>query len=329
MTGPSAASADPDAAALRAGRYARDHAGRLRALAYRMLGSHAEAEDIVQEAWLRWAEVDPRQVVHEGAFLSKLVTHLCLDRLKSASHRREHYVGVWLPEPLLDDDAHLGWVPGPEGQAEFAQEVSLAFLLALERLSPLERAAFLLHDVFDLDYDEVGRHLERSGAACRQLVSRARRSVKAEAPRRPVPPAEHERLADAFIDALRRQDVSALARLLAEDAVLMSDGGGRVQAVPHPLHGALRIARALVGFARKAGEGRWRMVPALLNGRPGCLVLDREDGGRLIQTVELVPSTDGSGQLDALYVQRNPDKLRGVQRRLQHGRVTGDDAASS
>jgi RNA polymerase sigma-70 factor, ECF subfamily len=157
----------------RAYRYDRDHARRLRALAYRMLGSRAEAEDVVQEAWLRWAEVDESTVGNAGAFLSRLVTNLCLDKLRSAAAQREHYVGVWLPESLLEDDELFGWAPSPEKHAEFAQDVSVAFMLALERLSPLERAAFLLHDVFDLDYDEIARHLERSEVACRQLVTRA------------------------------------------------------------------------------------------------------------------------------------------------------------
>ena len=137
----------------RALRYDREHARTLRALAYRMLGSRTEAEDIVQEAWLRWAQVDESTVQHAGAYLSRLVTNLCLDKLGSAAAKREQYVGVWLPEPLLNEEA--GWSPGPEVQAEFAQDVSVAFLLALERLSPLERAAFLLHDVFDLDFDEI------------------------------------------------------------------------------------------------------------------------------------------------------------------------------
>ena len=145
----------------RARRYDRELARNLRALAYRMLGSRAEAEDIVQEAWLRWAPVDESTVQHAGAFLSRLVTNLCLDKLGSAAAKREQYVGVWLPEPLLDEDAD--WAPGPEVQAEFAQDVSIAFMLALERLSPLERAAFLLHDVFDLDFDEIGVRLSRTG----------------------------------------------------------------------------------------------------------------------------------------------------------------------
>ena len=178
----------------RARRFDEIHARRLRALAYRMLGSRAEAEDIVQEAWLRWAEVDESDVQHAGAFLSRLVTNLCLDKLRSAAAQREHYVGVWLPEPLLEDELLFGWAPDPEKQAEFAQDVSVAFMLALERLLPLERAAFLLHDVFDLDYAEIARHLDRSEAACRQLISRARKNVKADYARREVAQEERDRL---------------------------------------------------------------------------------------------------------------------------------------
>src|SRR6185503_2469175 len=215
--------------------YDREHSRGLRALAYRMLGSRAEAEDIVQEAWLRWAQVDESTVEHVGAYLSRLVTNLCLDKLGSAAAKRERYVGVWLPEPVLNEDA--GWSPGPEAQAEFAQDVSIAFLLALERLSPLERAAFLLHEVFDLDFDEIARRLERSPAACRQLASRARIHVKADYARREVEDEERERLFNAFSEAVRKHDVDALARVLAEDAVMMSDGGGKAAAVPRPLHG--------------------------------------------------------------------------------------------
>ena len=216
----------------RALRYDREHARSLRALAYRMLGSRTEAEDIVQEAWLRWAEVDESTVQHAGAFLSRLVTNLCLDKLRSAAAQREHYVGVWLPEPLLEDEDLFGWSPSPEKQAEFAQDVSVAFMLALERLSPLERAAFLLHEVFDLDFDEIGRRLERSPAACRQLASRARNRVKADYARREVEEEERERLFGAFSEAVRNFDVDALAKVLTEDAVMLSDGGGKVNALP-------------------------------------------------------------------------------------------------
>ena len=292
----------------RAERYDREHARSLRALAYRMLGSRSDAEDIVQEAWLRWAEVDESTVQHAGAYLSRLVTNLCLDKLGSAAGRRERYVGVWLPEPVLDDEA--GWSPGPEAQAEFAQDVSVAFLLALERLSPLERAAFLLHEVFDLDFEEIGRRLERTPAACRQLASRARTHVKADYARREVEEEERQRLFAAFSEAVRTLDVDALARVLAEDAVLLSDGGGKVAAVPRPLHGGALVARTLIGFASLPGAGTWRLEPARINGLPGCLVF--EANGELMQTIALAPSATEPGRIGALYVQRNPDKLRGV-----------------
>ena len=301
----------------RALRYDRDHARGLRALAYRMLGSRADAEDIVQEAWLRWAQVDESTVEHAGAYLSRLVTNLCLDKLGSAAARREKYVGVWLPEPLVDDEA--GWSPGPEAQAEFAQDVSVAFMLALERLSPLERAAFLLHEVFDLDFEEIARRLGRSAAACRQLASRARNRVKADYARREVEDEERERLFSAFSEAVRKHDVDALARVLAEDAVMMSDGGGKAAAVPRPLHGGALIAKTFIRFA-SLPTSRWRLEPARINGLPGCLVFD-EASGQLVQTVALAPSASEPGRIGALYIQRNPDKLRGL--------VTPRPAASS
>lgn len=300
----------------RARRYDQDHARKLRALAYRMLGSRADAEDIVQEAWLRWAEVDESTVDHPGAFLSRLVTNLCLDRLRSATVQREHYVGVWLPEPLLEDEDLLGWTPGPEQQAEFAQDVSVAFMLALERLSPLERAAFLLHDVFDLDYDEIARHLGRSATACRQLISRARRHVKADYARREVAQEERDRLIEAFASAVRSHDVEALAQVLASDAVLLADGGGKVSAVPRPLHGHELIARTFIGFAKLPSSRGWRLVPAHVNGLPGCVIVDDLADGRLVQTIALAPSAREPGHIGALYIQRNPDKLSEVRRRL-------------
>jgi RNA polymerase sigma-70 factor (ECF subfamily) len=299
----------------RAQRYDREHARSLRALAYRMLGSRAEAEDIVQEAWLRWAEVDEATVQHAGAYLSRLVTNLCLDKLRSAAARREQYVGVWLPEPLLDED--LGWSPGPETQAEFAHDVSVAFMLALERLSPLERAAFLLHEVFDLDFDEIGQRLERSPAACRQLASRARNHVKADYARHEVEEEERERLFGAFAEAVRNYDVGALAKVLTEDAVMLADGGGKVSAALRPLHGGALIAEAFIGFARLPASRSWRLEPARINGLPGCLVFD-ERTGQLVQTIALAPSATEPGRIGALYIQRNPDKLQSVLAALGH-----------
>lgn len=309
----------------RALRYDREHARSLRALAYRMLGSRAEAEDIVQDAWLRWAQVDESIVEHAGAYLSRLVTNLCLDKLRSAAAKRERYVGVWLPEPLLDEEA--GWAPGPEAQAEFAQDVSVAFMLALERLSPLERAAFLLHEVFDLDFDEIGRRLDRSPAACRQLASRARNHVKADYARREVEQEERERLFAAFVEAVRSADVDALARVLAEDAVMLADGGGKVSAVPRPLQGAALIAKTFIGFATLPSSRAWRFEPARINGLPGCLVFD-DATGQLVQTIALAPSATEPGRIGALYIQRNPDKLQGVRAALG-GDVTTREAGSS
>lgn len=309
----------------RAERYDREHARSLRALAYRMLGSRAEAEDIVQEAWLRWTEVDEAAVQHSGAYLSRLVTNLCLDRLRSAAAKREQYVGVWLPEPLLDAEA--GWSPGPEVQAEFAEDVSVAFMLALERLSPLERAAFLLHEVFDLDFDEIGRSLERSAAACRQLASRARNHVKADYARREVGAEERERLFGAFSEAVRNFDVDALTRALTEDAVLLADGGGKASAVPRPLHGAPLVAKAFIGFAKLPSSRAWRLEPARINGMPGCLIFD-DASGQLVQTVALAPSATQPGRIGALYIQRNPDKLQGLRAALD-GNVTKHERRSS
>lgn len=296
----------------RAGRYQREHARSLRALAYRMLGSVAEAEDIVQEAWLRWAELDESGVQHAGAYLSRLVSNLCLDRLGSAAARREHYVGVWLPEPWLDDDEQRERAPDPQSQAEFAQDVSVAFMLALERLSPLERAAFLLHEVFELEFDEIGERLGRSAAACRQLSSRARKHVKAEAPRQEVAPADGLRLWQAFSQAVRTRDVDALAQVLSADARMLADGGGVVSAVPKPLQGGELIARTFIGFARMPTNQGWRLESVWLNGMPGCLVFDDLDGGRLVQAMVLAPAAGEPGRIGALYIQRNPDKLRGL-----------------
>jgi RNA polymerase sigma-70 factor (ECF subfamily) len=260
--------------------------------------------------------VDEAAVGHAGAFLSRLVTNLCLDKLRSAAAQREHYIGVWLPEPLLDDDALFQWTPSPETQAEFAEDVSVAFMLALERLSPLERAAFLLHDVFDLDYDEIARHLDRSEAACRQLVSRARKNVKSDHARREVTQQERDHLAGAFMQAMHSRDMTALAQVLTADAVALADGGGKATAVPRPLHGNVVIARTYVSFAQLPTSRGWRLIPTQVNGLPGCLVVDDLAGGSLVQTIAFAPSDHEPGRVDAVYVQRNPDKLRAIAQRL-------------
>ncbi|WP_417532989.1 RNA polymerase sigma factor SigJ [Marinobacterium stanieri] len=291
----------------RAHRYETDHVRHLRALAYRMLGSRSDAEDVMQEVWLRWAEIDESSIDSPRAYLSRLATNLCLDRLRSAAVKREQYVGIWLPEPLLEDDDAM--CHGPERQTEFAQDVSVAFMLALERLTPLERASFLLHDVFALEFDEVATRLERSPAACRQLASRARTHVKAEYVRCEVEADEHERLFNAFNRAVQSQDTDALASLLSEDAVLVADGGGKVTTIPRPLHGGSKIARTFMGFVRLPSSQNWHLQQASINGLPGCLVFDGP-GGELVQTIILMPSPVDPGRIGTLYIQRNPEKLR-------------------
>lgn len=278
---------------------------RMRALAYRMLGSYSEAEDVVQDAWLRWHAIDADDVENPRAYLARVVTRLCLDRIGAARNRHEHYVGPWLPDPLPDDSDWLA--PDPQTTSELASDVSYALLLSLERLSAAERAAFLLHDVFDLDFGEVAASLGRSEAACRQLASRARRQVRSGGTRFRPAPESQTRLLQAFIAAVDEHNVEKLTALLAEDARYISDSGGRVAAPRRPVTGAVRIAKALVGFARKhrPPEGL-QMYPARLNGLPGIVMFLADDS--IVQTMSLEP--DETGRIRAIYNVRNPDKLR-------------------
>ncbi|HEX2190409.1 MAG TPA: RNA polymerase sigma-70 factor [Longimicrobiaceae bacterium] len=271
--------------------------GRLFGIAYRMLGSVREAEDVLQDAYVRWHGVDHAAVEHPGAYLARLVTRLCLDVLKSAHARRTEYVGVWLPEPLVgpaDDD--------PAAVHELADDLSLAFLFLLERLTPVERAVFLLRESFGFSHREVAGVVGKTEENCRQIERRARRKL-AEA-RRPAPadPEEHDRLFGGFLRAVREGDVEGLVGMLAEDAVAYSDGGGRARAALNPVHGADRVARLLAGLARKGAPG-WetRLVP--VNGRTGLLLF--EDGrprGILAAHVE-------GGRIVAVFIVVNPDKL--------------------
>jgi RNA polymerase sigma-70 factor (ECF subfamily) len=215
-------------------------------------------------------------------------------------------VGVWLPEPLVDEDLH----PGPDVTTEYAQDVSIAFMLALERLNPLERAAFLLHDVFDLGYDEVAQRLQRSPAAVRQLAARARAHVQAGHARVEVAAEEGQRLLQAFGQALVQGDIDALACVLADDAVFLSDGGGKVAAVPRPLHGAALIARMLVGFFRLADWSKLQVRAVQVNGLPGWLIVQAD--GTPVQTFAFEPAADG--RIGRIYVTRNPDKLQHLKR---------------
>jgi RNA polymerase sigma-70 factor, ECF subfamily len=262
-------------------------------VAYRMLGSLAEAEDIVQDAFLRWTATDRTVIEHPRAFLAQIVSRLCLDRMKSAAARREQYVGMWLPEPVVSP-----------ATAPLADDLSFALLLTLERLSPLERAAFLLHDVFDMDYAAIAETLGRSEAACRQLATRAREHVREERPRFTASEESRNKLADAFQAAMFKGDVAELARVLADDAVFYSDGGGKRLAALNPLYGKDKILRFLVGISKKQAPITPDQVERVqINGLPGLLV-------RTSEGLETLAFDVADDHIVAIYAIRNPDKLR-------------------
>ena len=275
---------------------------RLLRLAYRMLGSLTEAEDIVQDAWLRWSRAD-EAVDAPAAYLTRIVTRLCLDHMRSARVRRETYVGTWLPEPLLG-------ATDPDEEAA-ADDITLSLMLALERLSPLERAAFLLHDVFGMGLNDIAGTLDREPAAVRQLAARARKHVHAGRPRYSVEPAEADRLARAFFAASRDGDTAALSAMLAEDVVIRSDGGGRVLAFLNPIQGLARVQRLFAGLARKYPEPPRLLRTLVIDGLPGYVSLD---GGGHLQTNAFEIR---DGRIAAIYIVRNPDKLRGVAAALE------------
>jgi RNA polymerase sigma-70 factor, ECF subfamily len=278
------------------------HRGRLVGLAYRMLGSRAEAEDVVQDAYLRWHAADKRNIGDARRYLGTVVARLCLDRIKSASARREVYVGAWLPEPIVDESFDA------ETRSEFAQDLSVALMLTLERLSPLERAAFLLHDVFELGFAEVAHTLDRSETAVRQLASRARDHLRQQKPRFPVSAEEGRRLAAAFRAAADSGNAQGLMRMLAEDAVLYTDGGGKKVAAINPIFGAEKIVRFFAGIARKDDAlALARFRPATVNGLAG-FVIEEADGS--VGTIAFEPK---DGRIAAIYVVRNPDKLKHVK----------------
>lgn len=279
----------------------------LRGLAYRMLGTVSDSEDVLQDAWLRWNPVADT-VDHPRSFLAKIVTNLCLDRLKSAQAQRERYVGEWLPEPLVAANDYTA--AGPETLSEYASDLSFAFLRTLETLSPPERAAFLLHDVFDIDFAAIAGALNLSEANCRQLAVRARAHIRDHRPRFPVRADVATRLQRAFATAIQSANLAALTGVLAEDVAFYSDGGGKVAAVPRPVHGAARVAQVLLGFAKGYEPGSVEVTEAKVNGLAGFIV--RNSTGDMIQTIALEVSE--SGQIQAIWVQRNPEKLRHLER---------------
>lgn len=265
---------------------------KLMRVAYRMLGSVADAEDMVQEAFIRWMGADRTAVREPEAFLRRTVTRLCLDQLKSARQQREVYAGPWLPEPIVEE-------------AEEEEDVTLPLMLALERLSPLERAAFLLHDVFGIGFEEIAETIHRSPAACRQLAARAREHVREARPRFRVDKQRGLEIANAFFAASRNGDMGALGAMLAADVTLYTDGGGKRSAVGRPVLGfdhVMKMCAALAAFLR---EHRSTLIrTALINGLPGFVT--READGELQTTALDIED----GMITAIYVVRNPDKLR-------------------
>lgn len=273
---------------------------RLLGVAYRMLDSLSEAEDVVQEACLRWHDKRPDDLREAGAWLTTVTVRLALDQLRSARTRREQYVGPWLPDPLPTDD------PDPFDEAARREDLSLALLLALEALGPMERAAFLLHDVFEYPFADIADTLETSPANCRQLASRARRKLKAERPALQASRAELDRLFDTFAAACAARDLDGLLQVLSDDAVLLSDGGGKALAALNPLFGADAVARFLIGIAGKAPAGLV-VRRQEINDAP-AMVGFVDDEAIFTMSIDVAVDGDG-GRIRRVLAVRNPDKL--------------------
>ncbi|MGY1649616.1 RNA polymerase sigma-70 factor [Geodermatophilus sp. SYSU D01119] len=270
------------------------HRSLLFTVAYEMLGSAADADDVVQETWLRWAEVDRAAVRDPRAYLVRIVTRQALNRLRTVARRREEYVGEWLPEPLLTS-------PDVADDVELAESVSIAMLTVLETLSPTERAVLVLHEVFDVPYDEIGEAVGKSAAAVRQVAHRAREHVAARRPRTTVSRAEQQRVVDRFLAAVTSGDLDGLLDVLAPDVVVVADSGGLAPAALRPVTGRLRVARALARFAELA-PGVAITTP-LVNGS----VAARIDGGGPFDTAITFVVEDG--RISRMYATRNPHKL--------------------
>lgn len=277
------------------------HQRYLLAVAYRLLGSVADAEDAVQESYLRLRREGVTDVAEVRAWLTTVVSRICLDQLRSARVQRETYIGSWLPEPLLSTEAALD----PADRITLTDSVQTAMLLVLEALTPAERTAFVLHDVFRISFDEIADTVGRSPAACRQLASRARTQVRNQAPRFAVTAAERDQVVSAFLAATTRGDLDALVRLLDPDVVFRSDGGGIVRSTLRPVYGADKVARLLIGLA--PGYRTTSLQVAVVNDEPGIVI---RQGNSVIAVATVTTSPT---QVTAVNVVLNPDKLRHLQ----------------
>ncbi len=280
-----------------------EHRSLLFSIAYRMLGSVQDAEDVLQDAYLRWRQTDMETVRSARAYLVSIVTRLAIDQLRSARVRREVYVGTWLPEPLFEGEGH-----DAREKSDLADTLSTAFLVVLENLSPAERAAFLLREVFDLDYGSIAEVLERTEANCRQIVKRARDRVALRRPHPVSSPEEDSELVARLVSATLARDVEGMKELLAGDAAFHTDHGGKAPAAQRTIHGADKIARFILGIQERfsAPEGETRVC--MVNGRPGIV---ETVGGTITTaiTFEIV-----NGKIQSLFAVRNPDKLKGARK---------------
>jgi RNA polymerase sigma-70 factor (ECF subfamily) len=281
------------------------HRGLMFAIAYRMLGAIADAEDAVQDAWLRWSAASRADVADPRAYLARIVTNTALNRLRSARSRREAYVGPWLPEPLLTEAG-----PDAAERAELAESVSVAMLVVLESLTPEERAVFVLREVFRFEHAEIGTALGRSAPAVRQLAHRAREHVQARRPRFDVDWNQQREVTERFLAAAAGGDIEGLMTVLAPDVTLLTDGGGKTRAALRPITGAAKAARYLAGIAGRPYEGMdlsdMTVEAAEINGSPGTLIMS---GSRAIAALTLTVS---DGRITAIQLLANPDKLAAV-----------------
>jgi RNA polymerase sigma-70 factor, ECF subfamily len=280
------------------------HRPLLFSIAYRMLGTVTDAEDMVQETFLRWQQTANETVRSAKTYLSTIVTRLCIDHLRSARVQREQYVGTWLPEPMLTQQSHH-----PTDLMELAESLSIAFLAVLERLSPIERAVFLLRDVFDYDYDEIGEMVGKSSTNCRQISKRAKQHLADQKPRFSVSRPQQEEITTRFLDASTKGDLQDLLLLLAKDVMFCSDGGGKVVAVIKPIYGAQKVARMLLAIRQKwLSDAFSRLIE--INGEPG-IIQYFDSNIHCVMTFEIV-----DGSIQSIYSVRNPEKLKQIHEEI-------------